>query len=181
MDTPKVPNLQAALKVLLYLKNAPSQGILFSSTSTLPLRAYCDSDWTLCPDSRRFLGSSLIFWKSKKQSVVSQSFVEAEYRAMISTTCELTWLQYILQALHVSHPHMLTYCDIKPPFILLPIQYSMQYSMKGPNISSLIAISFEIKFKVGSFVLVLCALISNWQICSLRPCLLLCSYLIYPS
>lgn len=56
MDTPKVPNLQAALKVLLYLKNAPGQGILFSSTSTLSLRAYCDSDWALCQDSRKVLG-----------------------------------------------------------------------------------------------------------------------------
>jgi hypothetical protein len=31
-------------------------------------------------------------WKSKKQSMVARSSAEAEYRAMSSTTSELTWL-----------------------------------------------------------------------------------------
>jgi len=52
-----------------------------------------------------FLGYciSLISWKSKKQSVVSKSSAEAEYRSMFVTCTELTWLKYILFALHVQH------------------------------------------------------------------------------
>ena len=59
-----------------------------------------------------FLGNALISWKSKKQVVVSRSSVEAEYRSMALTTCEILWLLYLLKDLHVSHNKpALMYCD----------------------------------------------------------------------
>lgn len=59
-----------------------------------------------------FLGDSLISWKSKKQSIVSQSSTEAEYRAMASTTKEIVWLRWLLADMRVflSHPTPM-YCD----------------------------------------------------------------------
>jgi hypothetical protein len=48
------------------------------------------------------LGSSLISWRSKKQSVVARSSTEAEYRALADTTSELLWLRWLLQDLGVS-------------------------------------------------------------------------------
>ena len=41
-----------------------------------------------------------------------RSFAEAEYKSMATTTCEITWLLYLLRDLHVPHQKpMLMYCD----------------------------------------------------------------------
>ena len=50
-----------------------------------------------------FFGDALVSWRSKKQSIVSRSSVEAKNRAMATTTCELTWILHLLQDLHVKH------------------------------------------------------------------------------
>jgi hypothetical protein len=108
MNEPRKPHWDAALRVLRYIKGTPGQGLLFSSTNDLTLKAFCDSDWGGCHATRRsvtgfclFLGNSLISWKSKKQVVVSRSSAESEYRAMANTCLELTWLRFILQDLKV--------------------------------------------------------------------------------
>jgi hypothetical protein len=44
MDKPRQPHLEAAHKVLRYIKQAPGQGILLPSKGLLDLRAYCDAD-----------------------------------------------------------------------------------------------------------------------------------------
>ena len=60
------------------------------------------------------MGDSLIFWKSKKQSVVSKSSIEAEYRAMASTTTEIVWLRWLLtdMGVFISSPTLM-FCDNK--------------------------------------------------------------------
>jgi hypothetical protein len=49
-----------------------------------------------------FLGGSLIAWKTKKQTAVSRSSVEAELRAMALLTSEVTWLRWLLADFGVS-------------------------------------------------------------------------------
>ncbi|KAL5577100.1 hypothetical protein UlMin_018799 [Ulmus minor] len=79
--------------------------LLLPSTSSLDLRAYSDADHGRDPTSRK---------SSKKQTVVSQSSTEAEYRAMASTTKEIVWLRWLLADMGVSlsHPTPM-YCDNK--------------------------------------------------------------------
>ena len=45
-----------------------------------------------------FIGSNLIFWKSKKQDV-ARSSAEAEFRVIVLATCELIWLKHFIQEL----------------------------------------------------------------------------------
>ena len=93
-----------------YIKRSPGQGILLKADCELRLRAFCDSDWASCPVTRRsitgyfvMLGESPISWKTKKQSTVSRSSAEAEYRAMASIANELIWLKSLLTSLRVDH------------------------------------------------------------------------------
>ncbi|CAL8150569.1 unnamed protein product [Prunus armeniaca] len=121
MHAPRRPHMEAALRVLRYLKSAPGQGLFFSSQNDLSLRAFCDSDWAGCPMTRRsttgycvFLGSSLVSWRTKRQKTVSLSSAEAEYRAMTGTCCELSWLRSLLKDLRILHlKPALLHCDNK--------------------------------------------------------------------
>ncbi|XP_061353225.1 uncharacterized mitochondrial protein AtMg00810-like [Gastrolobium bilobum] len=117
--SPTKAHLDASYRVLKYLKGSSTKGIFFSSQSNLQLSGFVDADWATCPDTRKsttgfcvFLGPSLISWKSKKQSTVSRSSAEAEYRALATLSCEIQWLTYLLHDLRVpiSVPAMI-YCD----------------------------------------------------------------------
>ncbi|MFS7910246.1 putative RNA-directed DNA polymerase [Helianthus anomalus] len=108
MHKPTAAHSQIAFKLLRYLKNAPGTGLMFKQSEKFELSAYADSDWAKCVDTRKsvtgfgiFLGNSLISWKSKKQSVVSRSSAEAEYRSMCAALCEIMWLINVLQELQV--------------------------------------------------------------------------------
>ncbi|KAM1539357.1 hypothetical protein ACFX10_004158 [Malus domestica] len=121
MHEPRKPHLDAALRLLRYIKTTPGQGLYFSAENNLKLRAYSDSDWGGCRLTRRsttgyciFMGNSLISWRSKRQKTVSLSSAEAEYRAMAGTSCELTWLRYLLHDLQLPHYKPVTlFCDNK--------------------------------------------------------------------
>ncbi|KAL0406178.1 UNVERIFIED_CONTAM: Retrovirus-related Pol polyprotein from transposon RE2 [Sesamum latifolium] len=110
---------KATVHIVRYLKGTPTTGLFLPSASSFALRAYCDADWASCTDSRCsltgfcvFLGDALISWKTKKQSIVSRSTAEAEYRSLAATVCELKWLSYILSDLGISVPLPIQlFCD----------------------------------------------------------------------
>ncbi|XP_048496146.1 uncharacterized mitochondrial protein AtMg00810-like [Beta vulgaris subsp. vulgaris] len=90
-------SLDAALRVLRYLRGIPGRGIVLCPLGNMQLTAFCDNDWAACSLTRRSVTGYLVFlgrflvscWKTKKQPTVARSSAEAGYRAMAVTTCEL--------------------------------------------------------------------------------------------
>ncbi|XP_019163069.1 PREDICTED: uncharacterized protein LOC109159411 [Ipomoea nil] len=121
VSSPTDMHMVATHRVLRYIKGTLGQGLLYPANSTLTLKAFSDSDWASCPETRRsvtgfcvFLGESLVSWRAKKQATVSKSSTEAEYRALASTACELQWIKFLLQDLlvEVTAPAII-FCDNK--------------------------------------------------------------------
>ncbi|CAI0459029.1 unnamed protein product, partial [Linum tenue] len=89
MAAPRADHLPVVHYILRYLQGTRDVGILFPSTGEIRLRAFSDSDFAGCVDTRRStsgwcvqFGSSFISWRCKKQDKVSKSSTEAEYRSM---------------------------------------------------------------------------------------------------
>lgn len=108
MHDPRESHLQAAYRVLHYLKGSPGKGVLFKRNQKLKLEAYTDADYAGSTVDRRstsgyctFLGGNLVIWRSKKQNVVARSSAESEFRAMAQGICELLWLKIILEDLKI--------------------------------------------------------------------------------
>ena len=116
---PRSTHYAAVLCILRYLKGTLFHGLFYSAQSPLVLRAFSDADWAGDPTDRKsttgncfLLGSSLISWRSKKQTHVVRSSTEAEYRTLADTTSELLWLRWLLKDLEVSTSSTTPlYCD----------------------------------------------------------------------
>ncbi|CAM8989022.1 unnamed protein product [Rhodiola kirilowii] len=93
MSVPTSDHLKAAHRLLRYIKGAPAQGLFFSSSSSLVMKAFCDADWAACPKTRR-------------------STTESEYRSMAVTCSKILWLTRLLSDMKASVPrHITLHCD----------------------------------------------------------------------
>ncbi|RVW13485.1 Retrovirus-related Pol polyprotein from transposon RE1 [Vitis vinifera] len=77
MHNPGEQHMNAVMRILRYLKNAPGKGILFAKNVD-------------------HQSGNLVTWKSKKQNVVAHSSAEAEFRGMALGLCEALWLKLLL-------------------------------------------------------------------------------------
>ncbi|GJV18725.1 putative reverse transcriptase, RNA-dependent DNA polymerase [Tanacetum coccineum] len=98
--TPKVSHLHAVKRIFRYLKGQPKLGLWYPKDSPFDLEAYTDSDYAGASLDRKsttggcqFLGSRLISWQCKKQTIVANSTTEAEYVAAASCCGQVLWIQ----------------------------------------------------------------------------------------
>ncbi|KAL0420890.1 UNVERIFIED_CONTAM: Retrovirus-related Pol polyprotein from transposon RE2 [Sesamum latifolium] len=106
MDKPRSIYWEAALRILKYIKASPAKELLSKRHGHVKIEAYSDADYAGSKDDRKstsgyctYVGGNLVTWRSKKQTTVARSSVEAEYRAMGHTTSEVLWLKNILTEL----------------------------------------------------------------------------------
>ena len=97
-------------RILQYIKATPNQSVFYLRISSIQLKAFEDSNWATCPDTKRsitglcvFLGDSLVSWKSKKQSTISSSSTNAEYGVMTKVTSKIIRLLPLIKDLHILH------------------------------------------------------------------------------
>ncbi|XP_051219986.1 uncharacterized mitochondrial protein AtMg00810-like [Lolium perenne] len=95
MHAPRSPHLALVKRVLRYVRGTLEFGLHLCASSSTTLTAYSDADWAGCPDSRRstsgycvYYGDNLISCPSRRQTTVSRSSAEAEYRAVAHAVAE---------------------------------------------------------------------------------------------
>lgn len=95
MHAPGATHFEAIFRILRYLKGTPGKGLIFRNRGHIQVEAYTDADWAGNINDRRstsgyctFVGGNLVTWRSKKQSVVARSSVEAEFRSVAHGFCE---------------------------------------------------------------------------------------------
>ena len=100
METPDQSHLNAAKRILRYIKGTMNEGMLYTSSKDFNLI------WGRDLDERKsttgfvfFMGDTSFTWLSKKQSIVTLSSCEAEYVAANSVVYHSIWLRNMLKFL----------------------------------------------------------------------------------
>lgn len=96
-------------RALQYLKGTYDYSLTLGgvSSGTPTLTGYSDASFQDCPDTSRstsgyvfYLGDGPISWSSKRQSVVTNSTMEAEYLGLSNAARQAVWLRELLEDLH---------------------------------------------------------------------------------
>jgi histone deacetylase 1/2 len=119
LHEPRDIHWAAVKRILRYLKFTGDHGLRVSPSSSILLSAFSDADWAGDSDDWRstgghaiFFGGNLIACSARKQSTVSRSSTESEYKALANATAELIWVQSVLQELGVKQNRSpVLWCD----------------------------------------------------------------------
>lgn len=121
LSSPLEDHWKAVRRILRYLQGTIHHGLLIKPApmgEPLSLIGFCDADWASDPDDRRstsgaciYLGSNLVSWWAKKQTLVARSSAEAEYRSLALASAEILWMQSLLKELKVPVKVPQIFCD----------------------------------------------------------------------
>lgn len=106
-EKPKLPHWIGVKRILRYLKDTSSVGIVYDGSRDSELVGYCDADFVACRDSRKSvsgtivkLSSAPIMWKSTKQSTVAESTAEAEFVACCALSKDIVWARNFISEIY---------------------------------------------------------------------------------
>ncbi|CAL2278979.1 unnamed protein product [Prunus armeniaca] len=106
MSNPTELHMEAAKRILRYLRGTTDFGVFYKKGGKGELNVYTDSDYAGDQEDRKstsgyvFLFSSgAVSWSSKKQPIVTLSTTEAEFITAASCACQVVWLRRIFEML----------------------------------------------------------------------------------
>ncbi|CAL2259665.1 unnamed protein product [Prunus armeniaca] len=106
MSNPTELHMEAAKRILRYLRGTTDFGVFYKKGGKGELNVYTDSDYAADQKDRKsssgyvFLFSSeAVSWSSKKQPIVTLSTTEAEFITTASCACQVVWLRRIFEML----------------------------------------------------------------------------------
>ncbi|KAL0311583.1 UNVERIFIED_CONTAM: Retrovirus-related Pol polyprotein from transposon TNT 1-94 [Sesamum angustifolium] len=119
MDQPCEIHLIAAKRILRYIKNTLSYGLMYEQSKSFSLSGFVDVDWAGHVNDRRSttgfcfkIGSAAISWCSKKQTTVALSSCEIEYVVATMATQECLWLRRLIREMVTTQNHPIqNFCD----------------------------------------------------------------------
>jgi hypothetical protein len=116
--SPRSLHRMTVQRIFRYLKYTPEFEIWYSYSSSLDLVAYSDADFAGSGIDQKstsvtchFLGSSLIYWSSHKQSSVAQSTTEVEYVATASCCSQILWIVHTMRYFVARFKRVSLICD----------------------------------------------------------------------
>ena len=106
MSKPTELHLQAAKRILRYLRGTTSHGIFYKKGGKGDLVVFTDSDYAGDEEDSKstsgyvfLLSSGAVSWMSKKQPIVTLSTTEAEFVAAAACACQAIWIRRVLKNL----------------------------------------------------------------------------------
>ena len=121
-NNPGQEHVKASEDLFRYLKGTTKLGIKFSKPKSfdgkIEIRAFVDSDWAGCVDTRRStigfiiqIAGGPVSWKSKTIKTIAQSSCEAEFMGLTEVCRELMWLCNFLEEIGIAFHTPKIYCD----------------------------------------------------------------------
>ena len=95
----------AVKRVFKYLKGTKDYGITYYKNTSRFISGYCDTDYTSDLSAKSttgyiiLLAGGILSWKSKLQSIIAQSTIEAEYIAINTIIKEAVYIKALLEEL----------------------------------------------------------------------------------
>ena len=115
--------MKVVYHILRYFKMTPRKGLFFKRTQKRNIKVFSNANWIGSITDRRstlrncnYIWGNLVTWQSKKQFVVAQGSVKAEFRVMTHGICEGMWLKRLPNKLKILVKDSIKmFCTIKLP------------------------------------------------------------------
>lgn len=108
MQHPQQAHWDVVSHILRYISTTSDFGILYSRSGLPSLTGYTDADYLSCSSTRRSIGAYIfklasgpISWSSKQQPTVSDSTIEAKYKALSEGAKEAVYIRRLFLELGI--------------------------------------------------------------------------------